>query len=146
MRKEKKQNLNWARNMDIDAWRERQITKRLKEHLAESNRRFEQEHADDTDEELRELVRRKAAAKGRMLHPLELPGGVYLKSRLGDWNRLAVLIGYPPLSDRQGERAYRSLYDREAELFAQERRIRKKEKRMRAQQKQNHNRAFSEAQ
>ncbi len=143
MGKEKRPNLNWAGNMDIDAWRERQIAKRLKEHLAESSRLFELEHADDTDDELRELVRRKAAAKGRMPHPLEIPGGVYLKRRLGDWNRLAIMLGYPPLSNQQSERAYRRLHDREAELFAEERRARKQEKRIRAQQKQDY-RVFSE--
>ena len=29
MGKEKRQNLNFARNMDIDAWRQRQISKRV---------------------------------------------------------------------------------------------------------------------
>lgn len=146
MSKRKGKNLNHARNMDIDAWRERQVISRLKARLAESNRQFALEHAGDTDEQLRELVRRKAAEKGRMLHPLELPSGDYLKSRLGDWNRLAVMIGYPPLRDRQGERAYRRLFDREAEMFAQERRARKKEKQMKAQQKREHSRAISESQ
>ena len=56
------------------------------------------------------------------------------------------MIGYPPLRDRQGERAYRRLFEREAELFAQERRARKKEKRMKAQQKREHSRAISESQ
>ena len=49
MGKEKRQNLNFARNMDIDAWRQRQISKRVMLRLAESDKAFKAEHADDTD-------------------------------------------------------------------------------------------------
>ena len=62
----KKANLNHARNMDIDAWRERQVCKRLKARLASQTQDFTDRHGTKTDEQLRELVLRRAKAMGRM--------------------------------------------------------------------------------
>jgi hypothetical protein len=53
-------NMNWARNMDIDAWREREISKRVKLRIDEDNQEFAWKHGGDTDEALRGYVRRKA--------------------------------------------------------------------------------------
>ena len=127
--KEKLSNLNHAGNMDVDAWRSRQISKRLKARLAAQTRDFVERHGSDTDEQLREYVRRKAMLLRRMPHPLELPGGVYLSSRLGDWDRLAREFGVLPASRERGRRAYKRLREREAELFAEERRQKKEKKR-----------------
>lgn len=124
----KKANLNHARNMDIDAWRERQVCKRLKARLASQTQDFTDRHGAKTDEQLRELVLHRARAMGRMPHPLEMPGGIYLKRRLGDWNQLAVSLGYRPLNASAGKRAYLNLKEREAELFAEERRALKRAK------------------
>ncbi|MBP5166484.1 MAG: hypothetical protein ILP09_04420 [Oscillospiraceae bacterium] len=124
----KKPNLNRARNMDIDAWRERQVSKRLKERLAMQTRDFGERHGADTDEQLKELVRRKAAALRRMPHPLELTGGIYLRRRLGDWNRLAKELGVAPASSGSGKQAYQRLREKEALLFKQERKAIKDEK------------------
>ena len=121
-------NMNWARNMDIDAWRERQISKRLKALLDERDRAFEEAHAEDTDAELREYVRRQAAALRRMPHPLELEGSGYLRERLGEWKTLALELGYRPASPVHGRRAYLRLRAKAEELFAEERRARKKAK------------------
>lgn len=129
MSREKLSNMNQAGNMDVDAWRSRQISKRLKARLAAQTRDFIERHGSDTDEQLREYVRRKAALLRRMPHPLELPGGVYLSSRLGDWNRLAREFGFMPPSRERGRRAYKRLREREAELFAEERRQKKEKKR-----------------
>ena len=137
MGKEKRPNLNWARNMDIDAWRDRQVSKRLKARIAKSNQDFAEAHKDDTDEQLREYVRQKAASLRRMPHPLELSGGIYLSKRLGDWRQLASQLGFLPVGSERGRRAYRFLREREAELFAQERRAAKAEKRKLAAQNRN---------
>ena len=135
MSREKLSNMNQAGNMDVDAWRSRQISKRLKARLAAQTRDFIERHGSDTDEQLREYVRRKAALLRRMPHPLELPGGVYLSSRLGDWARLAKELGLAPVSQARGRKAYKLLREREAELFAQERKALKNEKRQRARQR-----------
>lgn len=137
MGKEKRQNLNFARNMDIDAWRQRQINKRVMLRLAESDQAFKAEHADDTDAELRELVRKKARHLGLMPHPLELPGGRYLASRLGDWRDLSMDLGFSPPRAERGLNAYRRLWQEESERFAEERRAIKAEKREKARQFQN---------
>ena len=130
----KKPNLNQARNMDIDAWRSRQVSKRVKARLASQTQDFIERHGDDTDEQLKELVRRRAATLRRMPHPLELPGGIYLSKRLGDWNRLAQELGVVPTSRKCGRRAYERLREQEAVRFAEERRAIKEEKRRRARE------------
>ena len=69
-----------------------------------------------------------------MPHPLEVPGGPYRSSRLGDWNQLAIEFGVRPVSAGLGRKVYKRLREQEAELFAQERRVRKEEKRLEARQ------------
>ena len=125
-------NMNFAGNMNVDAWRSRQISKRLKARLSAQTQEFIRQHGSDTDEQLRAYVRRKAMILRRMPHPLELPGGAYLSSRLGDWNKLASELGVRPVSIALGRRVYKRLREQEAELFIQERRARKEENRQRA--------------
>ena len=126
--------MNYAGNMNVDAWRNRQISKRLKARLDAQTQEFIRQHGDDTDEQLRELVRRKAILLHRMPHPLELPGGVFLSRRLGDWNRLAGEFGVIPASRERGRKVYKRLREQEAELFAQERKARKAERQRLRQQ------------
>ena len=121
----KKQNLNWARNMDVDVWRENKVRARVQTRLDESNEAFLQEHGADTDEELIGFVRDQASALGRMPHPLELPGGLYLHKRLGDWDKLAQDLGLEPVSAGQGKKLYRQLMEEEEELFNRERRAKR---------------------
>lgn len=134
MAKAKHSRMNHAGNMDVDAWRNRQISKRLKERLSAQTQEFILQHGQDTDEQLREYVRQKAMHLHRMPHPLELPGSSYLTDRLGDWNRLARELGYFPASKERGRKAYKRLREREAELFAQERRAIKEAKRRKSHQ------------
>ena len=72
----RKKRINWnqARNMDVDAWRERQIQKRLTAYLEQREQEFIRDHAGDTDDRLTVCVQMKARELGRMPHPLELPG------------------------------------------------------------------------
>ncbi len=49
-RKKHRPNLNQARNMDVDAWRVRQINRRTKQLIDEQNRAFMEAHAADTEE------------------------------------------------------------------------------------------------
>ncbi len=124
MRK-KKQNLNFARNMDVDVWRENKVRARVQARLEESERAFLQAHRDDTDEELMEFIRDQASALERMPHPLELPGGLYLHKRLGDWDKLALALGMKPVSAGRGKVLYRQLMEEEEELFNRERRAKR---------------------
>ena len=118
----KKQNMNRAGNMDIDAWRDRQIHKRTEQLIEERDREFRKAHASDTDAELREYVRRKARELHRMPHPLELPGGLFLRKRLGDWDALARSFGLEPTGKNQGRNAYLRLRRTGEALFTAERR------------------------
>ncbi|MBR4655392.1 MAG: hypothetical protein IKO68_02180 [Oscillospiraceae bacterium] len=128
MSKRKGKNWNYAHNMDIDAWRERQVVSRLKAHLRQREEDFIREHGQDTDEELREYVRSMARHMRRMPHPIEIPGGRYLRQRLGDWQRLAISLGYLPARNLSGQIAYQRMKRQEEEAFVAERRALKAEK------------------
>jgi len=127
-KKKHRPNLNPARNMDVDAWRERQIRKRTDRLIREESRAFMLIHANDTDEDLREFVRHQAQIRYRMPHPMELLGGLYLQERLGDWDELAASLGLEPASQSQGRKAYLRLRERGEALFLQERKQQKTEK------------------
>ena len=131
MEKTKKPNLNYAGNMDIDAWRERQIRKRVAEHLALREQCFIREHGGESDDELRAYVLHAARRLRRMPHPMELAGGEYLRERLGDWQALARNLGYRPAGGQQGKIAYQRLKQQEEEAFLAERRAKKEAKQQR---------------
>ncbi len=124
MSNKKRRRINWnqARNMDVDAWRERQIQMRLTAYLEQRERDFLRDHAEDTDDQLIACVRQRARELHRMPHPLELPGGEYLQQRLGDWRMLARRLGYPPVGKTRGEIVRQNLKEQIAEQFARERR------------------------
>ena len=127
-KKRKKRNLNQAGTMDVDAWRRRQITKRVEKRIEDETNEYEQRYGQAEDQELIDLVRCKADELGRMPHPLEIPGGVYIRKRLGSWKKLAAQIGRVPVGAGPGLKAYESIEKEESERFAAERRALKEEK------------------
>ena len=127
-KKRRRPNLNQARNMDVDAWRVRQINRRTKQLIDEQNRAFMEAHTADTEEDLREYVRHQARIRRRMPHPLELQGGLYLRERLGNWDDLARSLGYDPADRSRGRKAYLRLRERGEALFLLDRKQRKCEK------------------
>ena len=131
-KKPKRINLNHAGNMDVDAWRDRQIRKRLAAFLERQEQDFIKAHGEETDAELIAYVRRKAGELRRMPHPLELPGGEYLKKRLGDWNQLARSLGYQPANGQKGRLARQRLKQKIEADFQQERRAIKEAKQRRS--------------
>lgn len=129
MSKEKKPNLNPAGNMDIDAWHDRKISERTKRFFAERDARFAEAHAGDSDRALFLYLAAKARELRRMPHPIEIAGGGYIHSRLGDWDALADRLGYPPVRRHAPDcRIYRQEYKRQEELFYAERRRLRAEK------------------
>ncbi len=135
MSKGKRQNLNHARTMDIDAWRVRQVSERTRRLMDEQDRAFREAHAADTEAELREYIRQQARVRRRMPHPLELQGGRYLRERLGDWDALALSLGFAPADQSRGRKAYLRLRERGEALFLRERKERKNEKALRKAQR-----------
>lgn len=129
--KPKRINLNQARNMDVDAWRERQIHKRLTAYLEQQEQDFIKVHGGDTDAELIAFVHRKAREFHRMPHPMELAGGEYLKKRLGNWDQLARSLGYRPANGQKGRLAREHLKQKIEADFQIERRALKEEKQRR---------------
>ena len=106
-----RRNMNRAGNMDVDAWRENQIRKRVQARIDES-----------TGEFLKEYIRGHAGRLGRMPHPLELPGGLYIHKRLGDWDALALSLGLRPVEAGKGKKLYHRMLEEEKKLFMEERR------------------------
>ena len=130
MSKKKKPNLNPARNMDIDAWHERKISERTKRFFVERDDRFAELHAGDSNHRLFLYLAAKARELKRMPHPVEIEGGGYIHSRLGDWDALADRLGYPPVRRHAADcRIYRQEYKRQEELFYAERHRLREEKR-----------------
>lgn len=132
MSKKKRKHINWneARNMDVDAWRDRQIHKKLAEYLAQRERDFIRKHGEDTAEELLEYVSSIARELHRMPHPMELDGGEYLQRRLGDWQYLAQKLGLKPPSEHSGQVARQRLKQEVEEAFLRERRAMREEKKL----------------
>ena len=129
MSKKKKPNLNSAGNMDIDAWHERKISERTKRFFAERDAKFAEAHAGDSNHRLFLYRAAKARELRRMPHPIEIAGGGYIHSRLGDWDALADRLGYPPVRRHAPDcRIYRQEYKRQEELFYAERRRLRAEK------------------
>lgn len=150
MSKEKKPNLNPAGNMDIDAWHDRKISERTKRFFAERDARFAEAHAGDSDHKLFLYLAAKARELKRMPHPIEIAGGGYIHSRLGDWDALADRLGYPPVRRHAPDcRIYRQEYKRQEELFyAERRRLRAEKKAAKLERHQQNNakqRAWQEA-
>ena len=116
--------------MDIDNWHDRQVRKRLAAQLEQQEREFIQAHGGDSNEQLEERVLKRARQLGRMPHPLEIPGGRYIQQRLGDWEALALSLGYAPVSQRMGAAAYKRIKDQATEDFFRERRAQRAEKKL----------------
>ena len=119
---EKKPQMNYSGNMDVNAWRERQIAKHIRRLLEERDELFRQRHAGDTDAELLEYVIRQARALHRMPHPMELEGGQYIEERLGDWANLARSLDYAPPGKWRSKKASEQLRAQAEEAFLRERR------------------------
>ena len=137
MSKKKRTNWNPAHNVDLDSWRQNQIHKWTHQIIEEQNSAFRLAHEQDTDEELREYVRRQAAELGFMPHPLEFQGGLYIQERLGNWDKLALSLGHNPVGQSRARKVYSRLRKLGEERFIQERRARKMLKAMtKDQQKQ----------
>lgn len=130
MEKSKRRNLNCARTVDVDAWRERQVSKRLRMRLEQRELDFVREHGEDTDAELLAYVSSKARELKRMPHPFELAGGEYLQTRLGDWQSLAAALGYLPASRKKGTAFLQRMKKKEEEAFLEERRTQRAKKKL----------------
>ena len=69
------------------------IRRMVTEALDAQERMFRQEHEQDSDEALVELLRKWASEHGHTPWPGEVAGGSYLTERFGSWERLVSLAG-----------------------------------------------------
>lgn len=107
-----------------DLWLEQQIDQRVKAALRQKQEAFEQEHQNDTDEQLLDHVRQEAVKLRFTPNPGDLIGGTYIYKRFGNWERVVALCGLPKpgkMPALKNRAIYREEYRRQMALFRQER-------------------------
>ena len=108
---------------------------------------FEQEHEDDSNQQLLELLRQQAETLGRSPRYKEIPGWRLYEQRFGSWNAGLAFAGLAPCGKcvltklpryLEEEKRQKELYrQRKAEkkLLAEQRRIRQEEKKLESARK-----------
>lgn len=117
------------------------IKKMITKALEEQECFFEQNHGDDTDQELLELLRQQAEVLGYSPKYKEIPGWRLYEQRFGSWNRALALADLAPCGKCvltklsryvEEEKRQKELYrQRKAEkkVLAEQRRIQQEAKR-----------------
>ena len=98
------------------------IRRMVTQALEDQELRFRQEHGQDPDASLLELVRSWARASGHTPWPGELAGGSYLTERFGSWDSLLTQAGLeqPTHPNRQQSfLRYRQETERQKERYRQ---------------------------
>ena len=72
------------------------IRRMVTQALEAQEMQFRQDHAQDTDAQLLELIRDWVSDHGYTPWPLEIPGGSYMAERFGSWEALIELAGMEP--------------------------------------------------
>ena len=117
------------------------IKKMITKALEEQECFFEQNHGDDTDQELLELLRQQAEVLGYSPKYKEIPGWRLYEQRFGSWNRALALADLAPCGKCvltklpryvEEEKRQKELYRQrktEKKLLAEQRRIQQEAKR-----------------
>ena len=117
------------------------IKKMITKALEEQECFFEQNHGDDTDQELLELLRQQAEVLGYSPKYKEIPGWRLYEQRFGSWNRALALANLAPCGKCvltklpryvEEEKRQKELYRQrktEKKLLAEQRRIQQEAKR-----------------
>ena len=72
------------------------IRRMVTQALEAQEMQFRQDHAQDTDAQLLELIRDWVSDHGYTPWPLEIPGGSYMADRFGSWEVLIDQAGLKP--------------------------------------------------
>ena len=102
--------------------------------LEEAENRFAVEHAQDTEQQLADYLRKYADEMGHTPWPREIPGGVTIQTRFGSWEAAVAEAGlpFPEHPNRPGKfRRVREETQRQRAIYRQK----KAEKRERAKER-----------
>ena len=105
------------------------IRRMVTQALEAQEHQFRQEHGQDTDEELLELIRDWAALRGYTPWPLEMTGGSFLTERFGSWERLVRLAGLTPPTHPNWPQSFRRIKEetrQQMELYRRKKAEKKK--------------------
>lgn len=126
---QKKHKANYFRG---DVWFDKKVDARTRAALQEKEAEFKQTHKYATDEQLLDYVRAFAEKHGYTPNCDEIIGGVFIARRWGDWMAVVAAAGLPKPSGKSPIMKKRDIYKqefkRQARLFKQERREKKKPK------------------
>lgn len=121
-----------------DVWFYKKVSGRTLEALACMNRKFAQEHSEDSNEALVEYVRAYADQLGHTPHKQEVIGSKFIGERFGGWGKVIVAANLPPTPPDPPtlERCqiYQDEFRRQARLFKAERDHKKQLKVLRKQE------------
>ena len=108
-----------------DVWFNKKVGGRTQEALVHRSKVFEQEHSEDSDEELIEYVRKCAQSIGHTPYKHEVVGAKFISDRFGGWGKVIVAAKLPPTPPDPPtlERCtiYKDEFRRQAKLFKAER-------------------------
>lgn len=101
--------------------------------LEEAENRFAVEHAQDTEQQLADYLRKYADELGHTPWPREIPGGVTIQTRFGSWEAAVAEAGlpFPEHPNQPGIRRVREETQRQRAIYRQK----KAEKRERAKER-----------
>ena len=100
--------------------------------LEEAENRFAVEHAQDTEQQLADYLRKYADELGHTPWPREIPGGVTIQTRFGSWEAAVAGLPFPEHPNQPGKfRRVREETQRQRAIYRQK----KAEKRERAKER-----------
>lgn len=107
-----------------DTWFNRKVGTRTDDSMARSNANFARMHKQDTDGQLLEYVRQRAAQLGYTPNAKEVVGSGYIISRFGNWPKTVAAAGLPPVDntlDVRRRNVYKQEFKQQAKHFKAER-------------------------
>ena len=117
-----------------DDWFRRNVDQRTREALRRQEQQFIEEHSNDTNAELAALVKTRAKELRRSPRAKEVTGAELIIRRFGSWDKALAAAGLreprgSPVLTRTDR--YKAEYQRQAEVFREEKKRRREEKQSR---------------
>lgn len=114
-----------------DEWFRRNVDQRTREALRQQEQQFIKEHSNDTNTELAALVKARAKELRRSPRAKEVTGAELIIRRFGSWDKVLAAAGLreprgSPVFTRTDR--YKTEYQRQAELFREEKKRHREEK------------------
>ena len=123
---------------DARAWINKQLDARTNAALAEQEKAFAELHAQDSNAQLLDYLRRCAKELGKSPYMDEVIGGKYIAGRFGGWVQAVIAAGLPVPTKKaapNGRKIYRDELKRQAALYRKEQTQRREDRKRSDQEK-----------